>query len=140
MDEYRDDYGRGDFLIRSLMGIDDHEGTILVGAEPRVGQTIQFQLRDPAAADEDLVALLGEARDALGGRQPVGALLCACNGRGVGLFGAPDHDALAMIEQLGPLPVAGLFCNGEIGPIGGKPFVHGFTASIALIVPREAPA
>ncbi len=140
MDEYRDDFGRGDFLIRSLMGIDDRQGTILVGAEPRVGQTIQFQLRDPAAADEDLVALLGEARDALGGRQPVGALLCACNGRGVGLFGAPDHDALAMIEQLGPVPVAGLFCNGEIGPIGGKPFLHGFTASIALIVPREAPA
>ena len=136
MDEYRDEFGRGDFLIRNLMGVDQERGVIAVSAQPRVGQTLQFQLRDPAAADEDLIALLSQMKAGFGDQQPIGALLCSCNGRGAGLFGAPDHDARVLSEQLGPLPVAGFFCNGEIGPIGGKPFLHGFTASIALILPK----
>ena len=135
MDEYRDEFGRGDFLIRNLMGIDRERGAIAIGAMPRVGQTLQFQLRDPAAADADLVELLGRAKSELAGQTPAGALLCSCNGRGIGLFGAPDHDARTVSEILGPLPLAGFFCNGEIGPVGGKPFLHGFTASIALILP-----
>jgi small ligand-binding sensory domain FIST len=109
-----------------------------VGALPQVGQTLQFQLRDPDAADEDLRELLKRMRTELGPRQPVGALLCSCNGRGVGLFGTPDHDARTLADFLGPIPLAGFFCNGEIGPVGAQNFLHGFTASIALVIPEEA--
>ena len=76
-------------------------------------------------------------RNELGARQPVGALLCSCNGRGVGLFGTPDHDARTLVDLLGPIAVAGFFCNGEIGPVSEQNFLHGFTASIALVVPEE---
>jgi small ligand-binding sensory domain FIST len=138
MDEYKDQFGRGDFLIRGLMGADQNSGAIAVGAHPRVGQTIQFQIRDATAADEDLRQLLTEAREALGGVQPVGAVLCSCNGRGEGLFGFPDHDARSLAQQLGAVPVAGFFCNGEIGPVGKDVFLHGFTASLGLIVPTDA--
>jgi small ligand-binding sensory domain FIST len=137
MNEYRDEFGRGDFLVRNLMGVDRETGAVAIGAMPREGQTVQFQLRDPTAADEDLRALLGKARQELEGREIAGAVLCSCNGRGVGLFGAPDHDAKTFMEEMGSIPVAGFFCNGEIGPVGGKNFLHGFTASIALILPKE---
>lgn len=136
MNEYRDEFGRGDFLIRNLVSVDQESGAIAVGALPRVGQTIQFQLRDPEAADEDLSALLTSARgDTEGDFPAVGVLLCCCNGRGAGLFGEPGHDVSKLEELLGPMPVAGFFCNGEIGPVGDTNFLHGFTASIALIVP-----
>ena len=138
MDERRVEFRRGDFLIRNLLGIDPERGTLAVGALPWVGQTLQFQLRDPAAADEDLRELLERVRTELGPRQPVGALLCSCNGRGVGLFGTPDHDARTLADFLGPIPTAGFFCNGEIGPVGARNFLHGFTASIALVIPEEA--
>jgi small ligand-binding sensory domain FIST len=138
MDERRVEFRRGDFLIRNLLGIDPERGTLAVGALPRVGQTLQFQLRDPAAADEDLRELLEGVRTELGPRQPVGALLCSCNGRGVGLFETPDHDARTLADLLGPIPTAGFFCNGEIGPVGAQNFLHGFTASIALVTPEEA--
>lgn len=137
MDEYRDDFRRGDFLVRNIVGVDRESGSIAIGAMPRAGQTLQFQLRDPQAADEDLIELLTRARTDLGGETPAAALLCSCNGRGVGLFGRPDHDAEALQAILGPLPVAGFFCNGEIGPVGGKNFLHGYTASVALIVPAR---
>jgi small ligand-binding sensory domain FIST len=138
MDEYKDEFHRGDFLIRNLTGISEERGVIAVGDMPRIGQTLQFQLRDPAAADEDLIELLERAKLELDGEEPVGALLCSCNGRGVGLFGRPDHDARTVREHLGAVPLAGFFCNGEIGPVGGKNFLHGFTASMALFVPAEA--
>jgi small ligand-binding sensory domain FIST len=133
MDEYRDEFKRGDFLIRNLMGVDQSSGAIAIAALAQVGQTIQFQIRDARAADEELRAMLGAVGD-----PPAGAaLLFACNGRGVGLFGAPDHDARTVRELLGPLPLAGLFCNGEIGPVGKRTFVHGFTASLALIAAAD---
>ena len=132
MDEYRDDFGRGDFLIRNLLGADRERGAIAVSASPREGQTIQFQLRDAAAADEDLRLLLEAEKATLQGEESLAALLWSCNGRGVGLFGGPDHDAKAVAEILGSIPLAGFFCNGEIGPVGSKNFLHGFTASMAL--------
>jgi small ligand-binding sensory domain FIST len=128
MDEYRDEFRRGDFLIRNLMGVDPKSGAIAIAAQARVGQTLQFQIRDARAADEELRAMLGAVVG-----EPAAALLFACNGRGVGLFGAPDHDARTVRALLGPLPLAGLFCNGEIGPVGASTYVHGFTASLALI-------
>jgi small ligand-binding sensory domain FIST len=132
IDERRDSFARGDFLIRTLMGADPRSGALAIGALPRVGQTIQFQLRDAEAADEDLRAMLATVDPAT---RAAGAILCSCNGRGVGLFGQPHHDAQRVAERLGGLPLAGLFCNGEIGPVGGQPFLHGFTASLRLIVP-----
>ena len=138
MDEYADELGRGDFLIRNLLGVDRERGAVAINDNVRVGQTLQFQLRDAEAATEELNALLDKAREAMGG-EPAGGLLCACNGRGQGMFGAPDHDAAAVADRLGPVPIAGLFCNGEIGPVGGTPFVHGFTASLALFVPVGEP-
>lgn len=131
MNEYRDEFRRGDFLIRNLMGVDPNSGAIAVAAEVLVGQTIQFQIRDAHAADEELRQMLALPREG----SPAAALLFACNGRGQGLFGAPDHDARTVREVLGPLPLAGLFCNGEIGPVGASTFLHGFTASLALLVP-----
>ena len=91
-----------------------------------MGQTIQFQVRDADAADEDLAALLSGTGSA------GAALLFTCNGRGIHLFGMPDHDTGLIEDLLGPVPLAGAFCAGEIGPVGGRNFLHGFTASIAL--------
>ncbi|MBV9253579.1 MAG: FIST C-terminal domain-containing protein [Actinobacteria bacterium] len=137
IDEYKDEFHRGDYLIRNLIGADPQSGALAIGAYPRVGQTIQFQMRDATAADEDLRELLASAHHELGDARPVAAMLCSCNGRGAGLFGAPDHDARGLAREFGPVPVAGFFCNGEIGPVGGKAFLHGFTASLALLLPRE---
>jgi len=137
MDERREELRRGDYLIRNLLAADPEHGTLTVGAIPRSGQTLQFQLRDPAAADEDLEALLAATRRTLRGREPLAALLCSCNGRGIGLFGVPDHDARAVAAHLGPIPLAGFFCNGEVGPVGSRNFLHGYTASIALIVRKD---
>jgi len=137
MDEYRDEFRRGDFLIRNLIGADQNSGVLAISAYPRIGQTIQFQLRDARAADEELRHMLTDAQEALGPQSPVAAVLCSCNGRGRGLFGESDHDARVLSEQLGLNNVAGFFCNGEIGPVGGRNFLHGFTASIGLIVPTS---
>ncbi len=138
INEYRAEFRRGDFLIRNLIGAHRATGALAIGDTPRVGQTLQFQVRDAEAADEDLREMLEAVRIDLGGTEPVAGLLCSCNGRGVGLFGVEDHDARAVAEQLGPVPLAGFFCNGEIGPVGGRPYLHGFTASLALIVPRAS--
>jgi small ligand-binding sensory domain FIST len=137
VDEYQHEFARGDFLIRNLVGYDGETGALALGAMPRPGQTIQFQVRDAATADLDLSLLLDQLRDRIYGRGAVAAVLCTCNGRGIGLFGTPNHDAEAIARRLGPLPLAGLFCNGEIGPVGRRSFVHGFTASLAVIVQTE---
>jgi small ligand-binding sensory domain FIST len=133
--EYRETFGRGDFLIRNIIGVRRESGAIALGARPRVGQTIQFQLRDAATADLDLTATLLEAQLRLGGREPVAGLLASCNGRGAGLFGLPHHDAAAIERRFPGLPLAGLIAAGEIGPVGAKTFLHGFTSSLGLIVP-----
>lgn len=134
--EYLEDFHRGDFLIRNLLGGDPQTGIVAIGALPRIGQTIQFQRRDAAAATEDLRALLARAKQELTGKTIYGGCLCSCNGRGKGLFNAPDHDARMVQQELGPLGIAGFFCNGEIGPVGAKSFLHGFTASLALFVKK----
>lgn len=140
INEYQASFERGDFLIRNLLGANRETGAIAVGDQVRVGQTLQFQVRDARAADEDLRLMLRAARRDLGGTRPVAALLCSCNGRGQGLFGVADHDAGAVEEELAALPLAGFFCNGEIGPVGGRPFIHGFTASLGLFVPHDGMA
>jgi small ligand-binding sensory domain FIST len=125
VDEHRLEFGRGDFLVRNLLGVDKDNGALAVGERLEVGQTVQFQVRDAAAADEDLRLLLAPVEgDA--------ALLFTCNGRGSRFFGAPDHDAALVDDLLGRVPLAGAFCAGEIGPVGGRNFLHGFTASVAV--------
>jgi len=131
IDENKDEYGRGDYLIRGLVGADDDTGAIAVGAEVRVGQTVRFHVRDARSADEDLLHALGTTLD---GQRAAGALLFTCNGRGTGMFGEPHHDARAVTHSLGTSALAGFFCGGEIGPVGGRAFVHGFTATLAVFL------
>jgi len=136
VNEYLDEFHRGDFLVRNLLGGDQRSGILAVGALPRAGQTIQFQRRDAAAATEDMNELLGHTKEQLAGAQVYGGCLCCCNGRGQNLFGSPNHDAQTVQRQLGPLGLAGFFCNGEIGPVGERNFLHGYTASLALFVKK----
>jgi small ligand-binding sensory domain FIST len=136
VNEYLEDFHRGDFLVRQLIGGDPNSGVLAVGAMPRAGQTMQFQRRDAAAASEDMRELLERAKAKIGGATIYGGCLCCCNGRGKNLFGTPDHDAELVQKEIGPLGVAGFFCNGEIGPVGDKNYLHGFTASLALFVKK----
>jgi small ligand-binding sensory domain FIST len=133
VDEHRATFGRGDFLVRNLIGVDRESGALVTTDQVPVGTTVQFQVRDADAADDDLRALLAEAS---AGGLADGALLFTCNGRGRRLFGEPDHDAEAVTEALRSDAVAGMFCAGEIGPVDDRSFVHGFTASIVLFHDR----
>ncbi len=135
INEYQDHFARGDFLVRNVQGADPKSGAIAIGDYLRVGQTVQFHVRDAATADEDLEAMLTAAQSN-GNPQSLGALMFTCNGRGTCLFDAPHHDAQALAKHFPGMPVAGLFAQGEIGPVGGKSFLHGFTASIALFESR----
>jgi small ligand-binding sensory domain FIST len=137
IDEYQAEPRQGDFLIRGVIGADPESGALAVGEEVQVGQTVQFHVRDARSADEDLRRTLERERSALGVRRAAGALLFTCNGRGSRMFDEPDHDAGLLAEVLGEIPVAGFFCAGELGPVGGQNFLHTFTASIALF-PSEA--
>lgn len=130
VDENKPEYGRGDYLVRGLLGADEESGAIAVGAPVRVGQTVRFHVRDAASADDDLRHALAE----LPHGRAAGALMFTCNGRGTNMFPAPDHDARLVAEALGAPPVAGFFCGGEIGPVGGRAFLHGFTATLAVFL------
>ncbi len=128
----RPDYLHGDFLVRSVLGGDPDTGMIAVGAPISTGQVVRVHARDAASADRDLHDALGLRRQALGSDLPAGALIFTCNGRGRGMFGLPDHDATALAAELGEIPAAGFFAAGEIGPVGGENFLHGFTATVAV--------
>ncbi|MBI5105099.1 MAG: FIST C-terminal domain-containing protein [Solirubrobacterales bacterium] len=129
------DYQPGDFLVRTLLGADPDTGAIAVGAMVEPGQVVRLHARDARTADEDLRAVLELHREALGGRTPAGALLFSCNGRGADRFGLPDHDARAVDDAFGGAPAAGFFAAGEIGPVAGQPFLHAFTATVAVFAP-----
>jgi small ligand-binding sensory domain FIST len=137
INEYLEEFHRGDFLVRGLMAADPRSGTIAVGALPRAGQTVQFHRRDATAATEDLEECLALSGKVLAGETIYGGILCCCNGRGRGLFGASGHDARMVQEQLGPMGLAGFFCNGEIGPVGKRNFLHGYTAALGLFVKKN---
>ncbi len=136
VNEYLEDFHRGDFLVRNLLGGDPNSGVLAVGALPRMGQTIQFQRRDAAAASEDLNELLAGAKARLAGTPVYGGCLFCCNGRGKNLFGRNSHDSKLVQAHFGPTGIAGFFCNGEVGPVGEKNFLHGFTAALALFVKK----
>lgn len=140
VDEYKDDFVRGDFLVRNLIGADPKIGALALAALPRSGQTLQFQLRDAAAADQEIHALLQRMQSNLGNSDVYGGCLCICAGRGRALFGEADHDAKIVQEIVGPSNVVGFFGNGEFGPVGARSFVHAYTAALLLFVgpPRKA--
>jgi small ligand-binding sensory domain FIST len=131
IDENRPEYDTGDFLMRGLLGADEATGALALGDSVRVGQTLRFFVRDATSADADLRQALGGA---LRRGRPAGALLFTCNGRGTNMFPEPDHDARIVTETLGTQALAGFFCGGEIGPVGGKAFLHGFTATLAVFL------
>lgn len=133
MTEYVEDFSTGDFLVRSIIGGDPANGSLAVGASPRVGQTLQFQLRDRTAADDELREMLLQSQARLNA-SPFASLLFTCTGRGLQLFGKPHHDAALFKDTFGFMPTAGFFCNGEIGTVGGKAYLHGFTASGVLLI------
>ena len=126
------DYVSGDFLVRGLVGADPATGNVAVAADIRPGQVVRLHARDAESADRDLREALGVRMAALGGRAPAGALLFSCNGRGRSLFGTDDHDARTVAHELAGAPAAGFFAAGEIGPVGGESFLHGFTATVAV--------
>jgi small ligand-binding sensory domain FIST len=134
--EMRDsvEYREGDLLVRNLMGMDPKTGALVIGAELHPMQVVQFLLRDARTAEEDLARLLDRSSARVS--PPSGALLFSCLGRGAHLFGRPDHDTDLFREKVGPVPLGGFFCNGEIGPVGGATFLHGYTSAFALF--REA--
>ena len=131
IDENRPEYDTGDFLMRGLLGGDEETGALAIGEAVRVGQTLRFFVRDADSADADLRRALA---DLPYGARPAGALLFTCNGRGTNMFSEPDHDARLVADSLGTEAVAGFFCGGEIGPVGGKAFLHGFTATLAVFL------
>jgi small ligand-binding sensory domain FIST len=131
--EYQERFSRGDFLVRSLVGVDEKTGAIAVGDLVRIGQTVQFHVHDSASAHEDLEMMLQPVRE---GAAPPAALLIGCNGRGTRLFAEANHDIATAREAMPATAIAGFFAAGELGPVGGKNFIHGHTASFALLRPE----
>jgi small ligand-binding sensory domain FIST len=125
-DEHREEFGAGDFLIRSIVGVDKAAGALVVSDIVPIGTTVQFQVRDAEAASADL-------NDRLSDLSAGAALAFTCNGRGSHLFGRPGHDAGHLVDGLGTTAVAGMSCAGEIGPVGSVHHIHGFTASVLLL-------
>lgn len=135
INEYKSEFERGDFLVRSVLGADPARGAIAVSDAVRAGQTVQFHVRDADTADEDLRLLLKPASQHDSAAR--GGIIFTCNGRGVRMFDMPNHDVRSVLEAVPETPLTGFFCNGEIGPVGGQSFLHGHTASILLFRPRE---
>jgi small ligand-binding sensory domain FIST len=126
------EYEQGDFLVRGVLGGDRSSGSLAVGATVRPGQVLRLHARDAQSADDDLRRALKLRVQALGQAAPAGAIVFSCNGRGSAMFGIPDHDAAAVQQELRGAPSAGFFAAGEIGPVGGRSFLHGFTATLAV--------
>jgi len=132
-------YDPGELLVRNIVGVDQESGAIAVGTSLEPMQVVQFVLRDAHTAEEDLRQLLERKRRS-GVERPAGALLFSCTGRGAGLFGCADHDTSLFEEKLGPTPLGGFFCNGEIGPVGASTFLHGYTSAFALFRQASRPS
>src|SRR5213594_2508711 len=132
MDPAKSPLERGDFLVRNLVGADQSSGALAVAERVRVGQTVQFQIRDAEASREDLREMLDELVERLNGRRPAFGCYCDCAGRGRGLFGVPDHDVTLIRERLGEFPLVGFFGNGEFAPIGRQNFFHNYTGALVV--------
>lgn len=135
MEPDRQAHGAGDFLIRYLIGVDARSGALVISSRPQQNAVLQFHVRDAAASSADLALLLQRAREQAA-RPPAGALLFDCVGRGENFFGMRGHDSGLFRAEFGAVPVGGFFCSGEIGPVRGRTYVHGYTASVGLFRPR----
>jgi small ligand-binding sensory domain FIST len=133
--EFQEEFGPGDFLIRNVIGADQEKGILAIGEMLQNGQTVQFHLRDAETSADDLDLMLSRYRVASPDTPRAGALLFSCNGRGQSLYGRPNHDSDAFTRALGKIPLGGLFCAGEIGPVGGSTHLHGFTSSFGIFRP-----
>ncbi|HLF03417.1 MAG TPA: FIST C-terminal domain-containing protein, partial [Anaerolineales bacterium] len=133
IDSSREELGRGDFLVRGVMGADPQRGILAIGDYLIEGESVQFHLRDAATATEDLEMMLLPQTFL---DPPAGAFLFSCNGRGTRLYDHPDGDVSVIQQYLGGAPLAGFFCAGEIGPVGGRNFLHGHTASMVIFRPQ----
>jgi len=137
LDEYKNNFRAGDFLVRNLAAIDPKTGAVAIATPLRIGQNLQFQIRDATTASADFEQHLQAKAKALSGRAIYGSCLCDCIGRGTSLYGVPDHD-VGIIHDIYPdLPIVGLFCNGEFGPSKNRTLLHGYAASLGLFVKRE---
>jgi small ligand-binding sensory domain FIST len=132
MQERQQQYGQGDFLIRNVLGVEPKQAALVVGTHVQENQVVQFHLRDAKTSADDLIHLLARYRE-----QPLGSLLFSCLGRGHHLYGEPDHDTGVFRAALGDVPLGGFFCNGEIGPVQGRTFLHGYTSAFGLFRPRR---
>jgi len=131
------EYHQGDFLIRNILGIDESREALVVGSLLREGQVVQFHLRDAQTSREDLNAMMIRYKtEQLGHAHAMGALLFSCLGRGVHLFGEANHDSQVFQRFVGPMPLGGFFCNGEIGPVQGHSYLHGYTSSFGIFRPK----
>ena len=139
MQPERSQYGRGDFLVRNLLGADPERGGLAVGARPREGQVIQFHVRDAQSSARDLAERLTDYRTVLDGSaaRPEAALLFSCVGRGAGLYGERHHDSRAFLRRVADVPLGGFFCNGEIGPVAGHTFLHAYTSAFGVFCRRS---
>ena len=135
MDELSEAPGLGDFLIRNIVGEDHGHGGLAIGEMLKEGQTVQFHLRDAETSAQDLEALLSRYTRENPIYEETGALLFSCLGRGSYLYGRPDHDTDMFSEKVSAMPLTGFFCNGEIGPVGGTTFLHGYTSSFGIFRP-----
>ena len=137
MQSDQSEYEQGDFLVRNIIGIDPDDGAMAIAAPLRQSQVVQFHLRDANASARDLERCLNRYSSEVGATQARGALLFSCLGRGVGLYGTPDHDSRAFRSLVGEVPLAGFFCNGEIGPVRAQTFLHSYTSAFAIFRERE---
>ena len=135
-DEQRERLDQGDFLIRGIIGADQRSGGVAISDLVEEGQTVQFHLRDSKAASEELNLMLAKDQVEFPNKTPKGALMFSCNGRGRRFFAEPHHDVRALQKRAEGMPIAGFFAAGEIGPVGGKNFIHGYTASVALFAEK----
>lgn len=136
MDEFKEEHNAGDFLIRNILGLEPVSGALVVGERLRSERTVQFHLRDAATSADDLRFMLKRYTDTHE-RNAAGALLFSCLGRGQYLYGIPNHDSDCFREYVGEIPLGGFFCNGEIGPVGGSTFLHGYTSSFGIFRAKE---
>ena len=137
MDTLQDEPDLGDFLVRNLMGMDPRTGALAIGEMLQEGQQVRFHLRDAATSGEELDWLLARYAGDRPGAPDWGSLLFSCLGRGEGLYGVPNHDSDLFRRYVGRVPLGGFFCNGEIGPVGGTTFLHGYTSSFGIFRPRQ---
>ncbi len=132
MSQRRQHYRSGDFLIRNLIGLDPRSGALAVHARVQPNTVVQFHIRDAVTSADELAELLGHYNADTPSGSPSAALMFACLGRGQHLYGEPNHDSQVFFDQIGPLPLGGFFCNGEIGPVHGVTHLHGYTSAFAM--------